>query len=371
MLSFFRYPRPSGQGAPSASLVERFAAFSAVTGLEQAVVDTLVRELLPGAVRDRSGSAVLVLGSGAPRRLVACPLDEPGWVVGSVQADGYLTLRRAPGRLPSPLFDQQLEGHRVTLFGRWGPVPGVVAVRSVHLTRGRDSGADDPFSVDDARVDVGAASADGSAGARVSTFSHRFRSRRSRCATAPTCWRHRWPGAARRAPRWCSRRARRSRRSGTVVVAFVTEQNLSQRGLRTVRLTQGPFTEELVVDGGSRRARGADGGEGGMAPPRGERDYAGGDGVAGRRRFTANAARSLDRGGAMKRLLMAAAADPAGSRRSAQQQPSLDDVRSVLAPLIETYGVSGMPRAPVRDAVSRMLPALGARQHRHAPATSS
>ncbi len=42
-------------------------------------------------------------------------------------------------------------------------------------------------------------------------------------------------------------------------------------------------------------------------------------------------------------------------RLAAQQQPSLDDVRSVLAPLIETYGVSGA-EGPVRDAVSRMLP---------------
>ena len=42
--------------------------------------------------------------------------------------------------------------------------------------------------------------------------------------------------------------------------------------------------------------------------------------------------------------------------RALAQQPSLDDVRSVLAPLIESYGVSGM-EGPVRDAVSRMLPA--------------
>jgi putative aminopeptidase FrvX len=34
------------------------------------------------------------------------------------------------------LFDQQLEGQRVTVFGQRGPVPAVVAVRSVHLTRG-------------------------------------------------------------------------------------------------------------------------------------------------------------------------------------------------------------------------------------------
>ena len=242
--------RAVGQATPPASLVERFAAFSAVTGFEQAVVDTVIDELLPGATRDRSGSAVLVLGSGAPRRLVACPLDEPGWVVGSVQADGYLTLRRAPGRLPSPLFDQQLEGHRVTLFGRWGPVPGVVAVRSIHLTRGRDAGTDDPFSVDDARVDVGAASVMGARalGADVLTpvslakkprrygtdlLAAPMAGRRAACAALVLAARESKPAA------------------GTVVVAFVTEQNLSQRGLRTVRRTQGPFAEELVIDGGA------------------------------------------------------------------------------------------------------------------------
>jgi putative aminopeptidase FrvX len=242
--------RASGQAAAPPGLFERFAAFSAVTGYEQAVVDTLVTELLPGAIRDRSGSAVLVLGSGSPRRLVACPLDEPGWVVGSIQDDGYLTLRRAPGRLPSPLFDQQLEGHRITLIGRWGPVPGVVAVRSVHLTRGRDAGTDDPFSVDDARVDVGASLATGARALGLAVLTPvtltkkplRYGSgllaapmagRRSACAALVLAAREAKPV------------------SGTVVVAFVTEQNLSQRGLRTVRRTQGPFTEELVVDGGA------------------------------------------------------------------------------------------------------------------------
>jgi len=242
--------RASAQSAAAPELFQRFTAFSAVTGYEQAVVDTLVNELLPGSVRDRSGSALLVLGSGAPRRLIACPLDEPGWVVGEVEAHGYLTLRRAPGRLPSPLFDQQLEGHRVTLFGRWGPVPGVVAVRSVHLTRGRDAGADAAFSVDDARVDVGASAATGARALGVSVLTpvtlskkpHRYGTdllaspmagRRAACAALVLAARGAVPG------------------SGTMVVAFVTEQNLSQRGLRTVRRTQGPFVEERLVDGGS------------------------------------------------------------------------------------------------------------------------
>jgi putative aminopeptidase FrvX len=134
---------------------------TAVTGLEQAMTDSLLL-LLPGSARDRAGDVVVTLGRGSPRRLVACPLDEVGYVVGTVTPEGYLLLRRVGGgaRVAYPVFDQLLEGHRVTVFGTRGAVPGVVAVKSVHLTRGRGSGAADPvFTVDNAFVDLGASSA--------------------------------------------------------------------------------------------------------------------------------------------------------------------------------------------------------------------
>ena len=146
-------------------LALRFASMTVVTGLEQAMVDSLLA-LLPGSVRDRAGNVTLALGRGAPRRLVACPLDEVGYVVGTITPDGYLRLRRVGGgtggtRGTYPLVDQQLEGQRVTVFGTRGAAPGVVAVRSTHLTRGRVApGAPDPvFTVDNAYVDVGASSA--------------------------------------------------------------------------------------------------------------------------------------------------------------------------------------------------------------------
>src|SRR6201981_1182157 len=116
----------------------RFAGMTAVTGFEQSMGDSLLA-LLPGSVRDRAGNVTLTLGQGAPKRLLSCPLDEVGYVVGNILPDGYLLLRRVGGapRLAYPLFDQQLEGERVTVFGARGAVPGVVAVRSTHLTRGR------------------------------------------------------------------------------------------------------------------------------------------------------------------------------------------------------------------------------------------
>ena len=90
--------RLSGQsgGTDLPGLATRLAAMTAVTGYEQRLVDSIVA-LLPGATRDRAGNAVIILGSGARRRLVACPVSEPGFVVGRVRDDGWLTLRRAPG----------------------------------------------------------------------------------------------------------------------------------------------------------------------------------------------------------------------------------------------------------------------------------
>src|SRR5881296_2794646 len=143
-------------------LALRFASMTAVTGLEQAMVDSL-RALFPGSTRDQAGNVTLTLGQGSPKRLFTCPLDEVGYVVGNILPDGFLLLRRVGGggRTAPPLLDQELEGHRVTVFGTRSAVPGVVAVRSTHLTRGRvATGAPDPmFTVDNAYVDVGASAA--------------------------------------------------------------------------------------------------------------------------------------------------------------------------------------------------------------------
>jgi putative aminopeptidase FrvX len=153
--------RLSAQAAQSQdlpALVNRLSMMTAVSGYESAIADS-VQRLLPGTTRDRLGNVILTLGTGEPRRLVYCGLDEPGYVVGNITDDGYLRLRReGSGRDTSPLFDQQIEGQRVTVWGRRGGIPGVVAVRSVHLTRGRSAAADQPFTVDGAWVDVGATS---------------------------------------------------------------------------------------------------------------------------------------------------------------------------------------------------------------------
>ena len=239
----------SAAAPATARLAERLAAMTAATGLEQRMVDSLL-QLLPGAARDRAGNAVLRIGGGAPRRLLACPVDEPGWVVGGIRDDGWLTLRRLAGRIPA-LFDQQLEAQRITVWTRRGSRPGVVAVRSVHLTRGRT--ADEaPFTVDNAFVDVGARTA---AEARALGI-------RETDAVALTKRPHRYGDSLLAAP-WAGRRsacaalaaaalASRPREgAGETVVAFVVEQNLGRRGLLTAMNAAGPFVETILVEAGT------------------------------------------------------------------------------------------------------------------------
>ena len=192
----------------------------------------------------------LTLGRGAPKRLVYCNLDEVGYAVGNITDDGYILLRRVGGgaRL-YPLFDQQIEGQRVTLFGRRGAVPGVVAVRSTHLTRGRPSRDELPFSVDNAYVDVGAASRAEVLALGVSVLTplsvtkrpHRYGDRGGLLAA---------PNAGRRAgcAALASAALSRPRVNGTVVVAFTVQSLYADTaGLKTVQNLQGPFMQSRLV----------------------------------------------------------------------------------------------------------------------------
>jgi len=235
-------------------LAERFAGMTAVTGYEQAMTDTLLA-LLPGSTRDRIGNVTLTLGRGAPKRLVSCSLDEIGYAVGNITDKGYLTLRRVGGgpRLYA-LFDQQIEGQRVTLFGRRGPVPGVVAVRSTHLTRGRPATPEPPFSVDNAYVDVGAGSRDDVLALGVGVLTpvslakrpHRYG---DRLLAAPNAGRRSACAAL------ASAALSRPRVRGTVVVAFTVQSLYADTaGWKAVKNLRGPFAAAREVTMPSRFA---------------------------------------------------------------------------------------------------------------------
>jgi hypothetical protein len=137
--------------------IATWIALDAPTGREQHATDIIGRELT-GWTRDRMSNLINRRGSGSPRRVVACPLDQAGYVVSAITPSGYLRLHGAGSARRHPLWDQFHEGQRVRVLTRGGAVPGVIAVRSTHLWRRR--GADTLVtSIDDLWVDLGARTA--------------------------------------------------------------------------------------------------------------------------------------------------------------------------------------------------------------------
>jgi putative aminopeptidase FrvX len=137
-------------------LLARWVALDAPLGYESFATDRLV-ETLPGWERDRNGNLIRRVGSGAPRRVVACGLDAHAYVVSQIRDDGYARLHRI-GRGPRhPLWDQAHEGQQVRILTQTGPLVGVIGVASGHFaSQHRDETA--VVTADDLWLDVGAES---------------------------------------------------------------------------------------------------------------------------------------------------------------------------------------------------------------------
>jgi putative aminopeptidase FrvX len=134
-----------------------WVALDAPLGYEHFATDRLA-ESLSGWQRDRQGNLIRRVGSGLPRRVVACGLDVHGYVVSELRYDGYLRLHRIGRGSRHALWDQAHEGQQVRVLTRSGPVVGVTAVANGHFAfQHREETS--VVAADDLWVDVGAVSA--------------------------------------------------------------------------------------------------------------------------------------------------------------------------------------------------------------------
>src|SRR5436305_3061383 len=135
-------------------------ALPATPGFEDQATSRIV-SATRGFSRDAQGNLVRRLGSGTPRRVLACGIDEVGYAVSEITEDGYLRVHPSGNERRSVLWDQFHEGQRAYVVGHSGDVakyvPGVFAVRSTHLWR-RRPGDEAPASIDSLWIDVGARS---------------------------------------------------------------------------------------------------------------------------------------------------------------------------------------------------------------------
>jgi putative aminopeptidase len=153
-------PAAAQESLPYSTALTTWIALPANPGYEQ-IATGRIASATRGFVRDAMGNLVRRVGSGAPRRVVACGLDEVGYAVSEITEDGYLRVHGAGNGRRHPLWDQFHEGQRVYLLAHGADqvryVPGVFAVRSTHLWR-RRSAEESPTTIEDLWIDVGARS---------------------------------------------------------------------------------------------------------------------------------------------------------------------------------------------------------------------
>jgi putative aminopeptidase len=232
--------------------LEAYLRIAAVAGREQAAA-AFIRERLGRrlpARSDAAGNLTVTFGSGRPRRLVACPLGEPGFVVSRIEGDGYLRLAAADPDNPAGAFWQQAhEGQLVWVAGGRGDVPGVVAARSIHL-QPRAGPAAPPFTIADAFVDVGAEDA-----AQVAELGIRPRDpvaldrRPARLASGLVAGPSARVRAACLAAAGAARRFRTAPDKGTVVFAWTAGDPAQRAGVDRLLRERGPFSELVLLGG--------------------------------------------------------------------------------------------------------------------------
>ena len=120
--------------SPATTAVASWLALEAPPGEETHLTDHVMATDARWR-RDSLGNLIMTVGTGHPRRLVACGLDHVGYVVSEITENGYLRLHRAGNIRTHPLWDQFHEAQQISVLTATGGVPGVVAVTNVHFSR--------------------------------------------------------------------------------------------------------------------------------------------------------------------------------------------------------------------------------------------
>ncbi|HLW51857.1 MAG TPA: M20/M25/M40 family metallo-hydrolase [Candidatus Angelobacter sp.] len=248
--------RFSGQKV-AGSLVEDLREFTetpAVAGYEQELASKIAARLKAFSPRtDGMGNVTITLGTGLPHRLIVAPMDEPGFVVSNITADGYLQVQRLPQIGSLPLFNELHSAQPVRLQtsqGQW--ISGAVAGISIHLFPQRQhppSLAD----LDNIFIDIGATTAAQAKNAGADRLSPLAIDRRFYEMGAAT-----WTSPA-MGDRFGDavlvellRQLDAAKVHGKLTVAFVAQQWLGARGLERLLYTLKP--DELIYVGRLMRA---------------------------------------------------------------------------------------------------------------------
>ncbi len=349
----------SAQGSQSddrvAESISRWISLPAPAGAEE-IGGARLMSALPGFTRDAVGNLVRRVGSGSPRRVIACGLDVSSYVVSEITDDGYVRLHRAGAVPPHPLWDQALEAQRVRIFTARGGENGVLGVGAIfngHFAQ-QHRGDTTVVGVDQIWIDVGASSRADAEKLGIALLDPVIADR--------PAWTYEGyaAGPAAGARAGCAAVATAAQgtvTSGETVFLLTAQHVMNWGGLSGALARLGKY-DELTLIG---EARGGRGGRGGAQQ---------GQAIVPRTRFTGSLVESI--GAADARDLLAKTAAAAGVTLAPNQQwvAPAEPRHAALAPRTDAFGaaerqVTALLDLPavhphewrVSDAVKAALPA--------------
>ena len=242
-------PAPAVSHNPSQNILSQLVDTPAVSGYESELGKAIRTDLAAfHPATDNMGNVTITMGAGSPNRLIVTPIDEPGFVVSEITADGYLRVQRLPQFGLPPVFNELYAAQPVkieTTEGKW--IDGVVAGLSVHL-QGAHLNAPKAGDLENFYVDIGAANAAEVRKAGVDLLSPIAINRRlinlggADFAGASVGDRF---GAA--ALIETLKQLDPSKIKGTITIAFVVQQRTGARGLQ--RILTATHADEMIYIG--------------------------------------------------------------------------------------------------------------------------
>ncbi|HEY5086595.1 MAG TPA: hypothetical protein VII66_04465, partial [Gemmatimonadaceae bacterium] len=361
---------PTPSASPATNAVASWLAFDAPPGEEYRLTDPVMATDSRWR-RDDLGNLIMAVGTGHPRRLVACGLDHVGLVVSEITDQGYLRLHRAGNARTHPLWDQFHEAQQVNILTPTGSVPGVVAVTNAHFAR--QHLADTAVTnVDHLWVDIGARTRQETKDLGIELLDPVTRSIKPWQYADYVAGGDASGRAACAAVASVAHSARDMHGAGETVFVLSTQRSLGWQGLQGAVARLGAFDEATIVDASelksvrddasvsrSRSVRSAT-----MQP------FAGLDSISWlevRARFSGSlveSVRSADLDSLLDAVRSAAGIrGPVGwltlrapmARSVTRASDSLSATSDLLTTLVELPGVPGHEQ-PVRDAVRAELP---------------
>jgi putative aminopeptidase FrvX len=112
-------------------LLKKLVEAIGVSGFEEGVRKN-IRELIPGDVEsevDSIGNLIASIGSGKPHIILIAHMDELGFLVSSIEENGYVRLRKV-----GSFDDRYLPGKVFQIHTSEGAVEGVIGLTPPHLT---------------------------------------------------------------------------------------------------------------------------------------------------------------------------------------------------------------------------------------------